>query len=164
MSERIIDEKAVIEAILFASPHGISIEALSQKSNIPIEKCKKILEELSRQKFVSGVALSEHNGTWSMRVHSDLNQAVRDLAKIEFPKSLLETLSIIAYKSPVTQAAVIKVRGNKAYNHVVELVNLGFVSSKSHGRTNKLSLTQKFYEYFDIGSQRQLKELFKMKT
>ena len=67
----------------------------------------------------------------------------------EMTKSVMETLAVIAWKQPIIQADVIKIRTNKAYEHIKELVGMGFVTSEKFGRTKKLKLTQKFLDYFD---------------
>jgi segregation and condensation protein B len=151
--------KATVEAILFASPKGLTVQEISEKSGIKLSQVKTALKELKSNKFSSGVVLSEHNGVWELQIHGDYKEAVKDITKVEFPKSLLETLSIIAYKSDITQSEVIKVRGNKAYGHIDQLEKLGFISSRPFGRTSKIRLAQKFYDYYDI-SKNELKGAF----
>lgn len=154
------DNRAIVEAILFASPRRLTTQEIAEKSGLKINATKRTLKELKNDKFVSGVTLSEHNGVWKLQVHGDYKNVVRDVTKIEFPKSLIGTLSVIAYKNGVNQSEVIKVRGNKAYSHIADLTKLGFITSKPHGRTKKLKLAQKFYEYFDIAKS-DVKRLFK---
>ena len=61
-----------------------------------------------------------------------------------------KTLAIIAYKQPVTQSEVIKIRGNKAYDHIKSLREQSLISADRKGRTRLLKVTSNFYEYFDI--------------
>ncbi len=70
--------------------------------------------------------------------HQDLNQGE------------LRTLSLIAYNSPVEQADIIDIRGNRAYQHVKELVKRGFLSKEKDGRTAILEVTDHFLDYFEI--------------
>ena len=65
-------------------------------------------------------------------------------------KPTQETLAVIAYKQPIMQCDVIKIRGNKAYDHVKTLVEQGFITNERSGRTRILKLTEKFYDYFDV--------------
>ena len=45
---------------------------------------------------------------------------------------------------------MVKIRGNKSYDHIKLLQELDFVISEKFGRTRILKLTQKFYDYFDV--------------
>ena len=45
---------------------------------------------------------------------------------------------------------MIHIRTNKAYDHLKELEQLGFISRKKHGRTNLIKLSEKFFKYFDL--------------
>ena len=70
----------------------------------------------------------------------------------EFVKSEQETLAIIAYKQPIKQSVIIKIRGNKAYDHIKKFADLGLIKKKKVGHTYELSLSDDFYDYFNIGS------------
>jgi len=71
----------------------------------------------------------------------------------EFTKAEKETLAIIAYKHPIKQSVVIKIRGNKAYDHIKKYVELGLVNKKKVGHTNELTLSEEFYDYFGVGTE-----------
>ena len=45
---------------------------------------------------------------------------------------------------------IIKIRGNKAYDHVKKFVELGLLKKKKAGHTNELFLSDEFYEYFSV--------------
>ena len=68
----------------------------------------------------------------------------------EFTKAEQETLAIIAYKQPVKQSIVIKIRGNKAYDHIKKFKDLGLLIIKPQGHTLILELSDDFYEYFNL--------------
>ena len=68
----------------------------------------------------------------------------------ELDRPTQETLAVIAYKNPAQQHEIIKIRGNKAYDHIGILKELDFVTSEPSGRSRLLKLTQKFYDYFDV--------------
>jgi len=80
----------------------------------------------------------------------------------EFTKAEQETLAVIAYKQPVKQSVIIKIRGNKAYDHIKKFRDIGLVQAKKVGHTNELSLSDEFFEYFhivnknDLGAQKVL--------
>ena len=73
----------------------------------------------------------------------------------------METLAVIAWKYPVLQSEVTKIRTNKAYEHLRELEEMGYITREKKGRTRQIKLTQKFFDYFDIVEKEKLKEKFK---
>ena len=76
----------------------------------------------------------------------------------EFSKSEQETLAIIAYKQPIKQSVLIKIRSNKAYDHIKRFFELGLIKKKRIGRTYELSLSDEFYDYFNIQEGKNLFE------
>ncbi|MBU0461935.1 MAG: SMC-Scp complex subunit ScpB, partial [Nanoarchaeota archaeon] len=78
----------------------------------------------------------------------------------ELSKAVMETLAVIAWKQPITQAKVVDIRTNKAYDHVEELVELGFITKERYGRSYMLRITQKFLDYFDLPDQEAARKLF----
>ena len=101
------------------------------------------------------------NDIWKLAVKPGYIHLTSDLySKNEMDKSLLETLAVIAWKQPIIQSDVVKVRGTLTYDHVRILKEIGYVESEKFGRTRKLKLTPKFYDYFDV-SKKELADKFK---
>ncbi len=153
-----------VEALLFASgkpldPSFITevIEASSKK------KVKNALEKLKNdyEERQSPLMMIEQDGLWKLTVREEFLPIVRKIVSdTELPKSVLETLGVIAWKSPTLQSEVIKVRTNKAYEHIDQLEKLGFIQKKKEGRSYKISLTEKFFDYFDV-QKGDIKKMFK---
>ncbi len=77
----------------------------------------------------------------------------------------MRTLAFIAYKQPVTQAYVTKVRGKLAYQHIRKIVEMGLISEEKLGNTKVLRTTEAFADYFNLSHnlsamKQQLKYLF----
>ena len=68
----------------------------------------------------------------------------------EFSKTEQETLAVIAYKQPIKQSVIIKIRGNKAYEHIRNFAQLNLIKAKKLGRTKELTLSEEFYDYFHV--------------
>jgi segregation and condensation protein B len=68
----------------------------------------------------------------------------------EFTKAEQESLAIIAYKQPMKQSVLVKIRGNKSYDHIKRFSELGLIVKKRSGHTWDLSLSDSFYEYFHV--------------
>ena len=94
----------------------------------------------------------EKNGLWKMDVRQDFFYLINKLAtgSSEFSKAEQETLAIIAYKQPIKQSVIIKLRGNKAYDHVKKFSELGLLKKKKEGHTHILLLSDEFYDYFNL--------------
>jgi segregation and condensation protein B len=155
-------EKASIEALLFAT-NGLTIEEISRRTGIPPGRTKRILEELELENFNDsrGVHIEQQGNIWKMAIKPEMVPQLADLLPPEFPKSLLKTLAIIAAKKPVKQSLIVKIRGNKAYDHIKKLEKLGFITSEKKGTTMLLDLTQSFFNYFQL-NEIQIKDKFKL--
>src|SRR3989344_1556166 len=136
------DLKKKIETLLFATGRSLTLQELSSLTKIAsLEDIKKTLESLKKD-------------------YSERDSSLHLVGENEMDKSLLETLAVIAWKQPIIQSDVVKVRGTLTYDHVRILKEIGYVESEKFGRTRKLKLTPKFYDYFDV-SKKELADKFK---
>jgi len=97
-----------------------------------------------------------------MDVKPDYSDIINKLAtgSSEFSKSEQETLAIIAYKQPIKQSVLIRIRSNKAYDHIKKFSDLGLIKKKRMGHTYDLSLSDDFYDYFNVQDKNfKLKEI-----
>lgn len=144
-------EKAGLEALLFAT-NGMNVDELSKRTGLTPGKIKRLLEELELEHLNDerGIHVEQIGEIWRMTVKPEMIPNLRDLLPPEFPKSLLKTLAIVAAKKPVRQSLIVKIRGNKAYDHIKKLTRLGFITSEKKGTTQVLDLTQNFFNYFQL--------------
>ena len=56
------------------------------------------------------------------------------------------------------QSVLIKIRGNKAYDHVKKFTEMGLVNKKKTGHTSELTLSEDFYDYFQIERGKKIEE------
>ncbi len=143
-----------IEAVLFISGKFLTIQELISFSDLNPITIKEVLEKL-RDKYEndnSAIEIVEKSGSWKMDVNKDYADVVNRLAtgSSEFSKSEQETLAIIAYKQPIKQSVLVKIRSNKAYDHIKKFTDLGLIKKKRMGRTYDLSLNDDFYNYFNV--------------
>jgi segregation and condensation protein B len=87
-----------------------------------------------------------------MDVRPEFSHIVNRLAtgSPEFSKAEQETLAIVALKQPIKQSVIVKIRGNKAYDHIKKFSGLELIKKKKSGRTYELNLSADFYDYFNI--------------
>jgi segregation and condensation protein B len=152
--------KSKIEAVLFCIPEGIDTKKLAKVCGIGsaghVKTClKEMQKEFNDQE--RGVRLMEKEGLWSFAIHDDHVPLVKDAARPEIDKAVLETLAFIAYKKNARQSDIVKFRSNKAYTHIKELEDREFIISKKKGKTKVLSPTPKFYSYFSLREDEELK-------
>lgn len=155
--------KNQIEAILFASGKKVSYEELARLCNTDISSVKNEILILKKEyeERNSPIFLTEETDGWKMTVREKyLSLVHKMLPETELSKSVLETLAVIAWKHPVLQSDVIKIRTNKAYEHIDELVERGFISKEKKGRSYLLKVTQKFNEYFELPNKEAIKKIF----
>lgn len=145
------DAFKVMEAALYMSSKGSSIEELGKMANIPLLKTREYLPELIEafNRRDSALEIVEDIGGYRMKVRAPYDEKVSHLAGAsELSPGEMKTLAFIAYKQPLIQSQLVQVRSNTAYDHLAILVEKGFVSREPKGRTYLLRTTKKFSEYF----------------
>jgi len=143
-----------IEAALFVSGRFLGVPELVELTDINPLLLKELLEKLKEDYILRDCSLEiiNKNDLWKMDLRQEYFNMINKLASgnAEFTKAEQETLAIIAYKQPVKQSVIIKIRGNKAYDHVKHFIDLGLVRARKIGHTNELNLTEQFYDYFHL--------------
>lgn len=158
-----LDLKKKVEALLFSSGKSMTIEEIAALCKSNSEEIKQTLNELKKEydEKDSSLMFIEEGENWKLSVREQYLPIVQKIVtETELSKTVIETLAVIAFKYPILQSDLIKVRTNKAYDHLSELENAGYISRQKHGRTKLIKLTGKFFEYFDLPKDK-IKEKFK---
>ncbi|MFB6213018.1 MAG: SMC-Scp complex subunit ScpB [Candidatus Nanohaloarchaea archaeon] len=157
-------KKARLESALFLSDEPIDKEEIADILDLGsmgyvdmlIEEYQEDLEEEHR-----GLELVETPEGYELKVKNEHLDHVSHLAPHQdLNEGQLRTLSLIAYNSPVEQADIVEIRGNRAYQHVKELVSRGFVDKEKDGRTAILDVTDHFLDYFNLESVDEFKRQY----
>jgi len=157
-----VSVKSKVEAVLFSVGHKINLDNISKLCRSKKEDVVTALNELKREyeEKQSSLMLVEEGDSWKFTVRDHLIPIVRKIVtETELTRSVLETLAVIAFKYPILQSDLIKIRTNKAYDHLVELEKSSYITRQKRGRTNLIKLTEKFYKYFDL-TEEKLKDQF----
>ncbi len=158
------DLKQKVEALLFAAGKRVSIDDIARLCRVHnkekiISALNEIKQEYEARKAPTMVV--EEGAFWKLTVREKYLSLVKQTtSQAEMPKTVMETLSVIAWKSPALQSEIIELRTNKAYDHIDELEQLGFLVKERHGRSYLLRLTQKFFDYFDLKDEEEVKKKF----
>ena len=151
--------KAAIEAILFTM--GESVELGRIADAIQLKETKKLLDELIKEYRSSsniGMNIIELDGAYQMCTKPQMYEYLIRIAKQ--PKKrvltdvLLETLSIIAYKQPITKQEIEGIRGVSCDHAVNKLVEYGLVDEVGRldapGRPILFGTTESFLRSFGV--------------
>jgi len=140
----------IIEAILFASSRPVSLDELIDVTNFDKKDILMAIEKLRKFYDETSIEITEVNGKYSMEVKTEYADYAMKFAPMELKRSMLKTLSLIAYHQPVKQSELKKMVGSAVYEHVKELKKKGFINTKKEGRTKLITTTSYFYDYFGI--------------
>ena len=153
---------AVVEAILCTMGDSVEISARAKAMETEPREIKKYIEYL-KEKYEnkdSGIGLLELDKSVQLCTKKEMYEYLVKIAKA--PKkavltdSLMETLSIIAYKQPITRLEVEKIRGVNSDHAVNRLVEFGLVQELGRldapGRPLLFGTTEEFLRSFGVKS------------
>lgn len=154
--------EGVIEAILFAVGDSVELGKIAAAIEHDEDTTRKIIHRMM-DKYAAeerGVRIMELENSFQMCTKKEMYEYLIRIAKQ--PKKyvltdvLLETLSIIAYKQPVTKLEVEKIRGVKSDHAVNKLVEYDLVCEVGRmdapGRPLLFGTTEEFLRRFGIQS------------
>ncbi|MCH5333800.1 MAG: SMC-Scp complex subunit ScpB [Agathobacter sp.] len=152
--------KAIIEAILFTMGESVDLGRIAETIELDKNQTKAIIEEMMAEweQADRGVSILELDGAYQMCTKSEMYEYLIRIAKQ--PKHrvltdvLLETLSIIAYKQPVTKQEIEKIRGVSSDHAVNKLVEYNLVCELGRldapGRPLLFGTTEEFLRSFGV--------------
>ncbi len=150
--------KDKLEAILFTLGRPLTIQQISELIHFNnIDVIKETLQQLKQEydEKNSSLEIVQDNNFYRMNIKSNFLPLVKDLMpNTELERPVISTLAIIAWKQPVLQSEVVKMRGNTAYEHIKLLSDLCFISTEKHKLTKLIKLTPKFFDYFDTNKDK----------
>lgn len=160
----------LIEAALYVTGRPIDIKTLGTIVGLRSEdKIKEFARALKSKYAGDGSSLEVlelSDGRFVMQLKPQYVRHVKRLATRQLlTPGPMKTLSFIAYRQPVTQSYLAKVRGNLTYSHVKQLQEAGLIAEEKLGRTKILRTTPNFADYFNLSHdlpsmKRQLEKLF----
>ena len=151
----------VVEAIIFASGTPIAKADLCQKvPELTTQKLNSIVKTLSKRYSEDcGIVLAEFNGKLQFMSNPKYGDAVADvltpLKEKELTKTLLEVLSTIAYKQPITRLEIDDMRGGTNSEYALSgLLKAGLVEAVGRkdtvGRPLLYGTTDEFLKKFQL--------------
>ena len=161
--------EAVIEAILFTMGESVEISRLAEAVGEDVEVTREIIDGMRRKLDAEdrGIAIIELENAYQMctkgEMYEYLVRIARTPKKYVLTDALLETLSIIAYKQPVTRLEVERIRGVNSDHAVNRLVEFGLAQEVGRldapGRPLLFGTTEEFLRSFGVSSLDELPTL-----
>ncbi|MCI7789734.1 MAG: SMC-Scp complex subunit ScpB [Lachnospiraceae bacterium] len=154
--------EAVIEAVLFAMGDSVEMSKLTHVLEMDSKEIKKIIDGMNEKykKEDRGITIVELEGSYQLCTKPELYEYLIKVAKAPrkyvLSDTLLETLSIIAYKQPVTRLEVEKIRGVSCDHAVNRLVEFNLIQELGRldapGRPLLFGTTEEFLRTFGVKS------------
>ncbi len=162
-----------IEVVLFLENQLVEDKRLANTTKIPINDLSLHIDKLNELYKKSGSVLSvkKLENFYQLYVDDDYQDKVLlpyQPKKKKLSKAILETLTIVAYKQPVTKIEVDAVRGVNCGNYIKQLFEEGFIELAGRkdvaGKPNMYRTTHKFLVHFGLNSLKDLPSLKEIKT
>ena len=155
--------KAVIGAVLFSVGNSVEYKKLATVLGRDVDETKGLVAELKKEYDGNddcGFTIIELEESVQMCSKASMYEHLIKIAKVpksySLTDSMLETLSIIAYKQPVTKLEIEKIRGVSCDHAVNKLVEYGLITElgrlQAPGRPLLFGTTEEFLRSFNVTS------------
>ncbi len=154
--------QGVIEAILFTMGDSVELSKIAAAIEHDEKTTKKMIHNMMDQYEAQnrGIRIIELEDSFQMctkkETYEYLIRVAKQPKKYVLTDVLLETLSIIAYKQPVTKLEIEKIRGVKSDHAVNKLVEFGLAEEVGRmdapGRPLLFGTTEEFLRRFSVQS------------
>ena len=166
--------KASLEAILFSMGDSIDPETIAQALDVSEETIRAVLDEMGKEyeSEERGIRIIRLEGRYQLATKKELYpvliRLVRQPKKISLSVVVLETLSIVAYKQPVTRAQIEKIRGVSCDHAINRLLEYGLICEAGRldapGRPILFGTTEEFLRHFGTDSLDELPRISPVKV
>ena len=163
------EQEAVAEAVLFTMGGSVSVRQLAAALESDEETARAAAERLKEkyQRRKGGLEIVQLEDSYQMCTracyYENLIRVASAPKKQVLSDVVLETLSIIAYKQPVTKLEIEKIRGVKSDHAVNRLVEYNLVYEAGRldapGRPALFATTEEFLRRFGVGSLQDLPDI-----
>jgi len=163
--------KRIVEAALLASAQPLSLPqlaALFAESEAPThEELARSLEQLTDECAERGIELKEVASGFRYQVRQDVHTWIARLwteRQTKYSRALLETLSLIAYRQPITRGEIEQIRGVAVSTNIVKTLEerewIRVVGYRDvPGKPELFGTTRHFLDYFNLKSLDELPPL-----
>ena len=152
--EEQIDYKKLVEAALFMSPSALGVQELSSITGIASvghieEMVRKLVEEYKARDTALEIIEIDKKFMFALR-EPYASKVSKFASGPDISRGALRLLAYVSKNNNALQSAIVKVFGSTTYDYVKELVEKGFLDKRKVGRSSRISVTNKFKEYFSV--------------
>lgn len=161
-------EEAIVEAVLFTMGKSVELRQLAAALGTDTERAEAAVRRLQIRYEAEkrGMQITQLEDSWQMATRAEYYENLIRVAATPKKQILtdvvLETLSIIAYKQPITKLEIEKIRGVKSDHAVNKLIEYNLVYEVGRldvpGRPALFATTEEFLRRFGVGSTKELPE------
>lgn len=154
--------EAIIEAILFTMGDSVEVSRIAKVIEQDVNTTKKIIHNLmdKYEEEDRGIRIIELEDSYQMCTKKEMYEYLIQIAKqprrYVLTDVVLETLSIIAYKQPITKIEIERIRGVKSDHAVNKLIEYNLVAEVGRmdtpGRPILFGTTEEFLRRFSVQS------------
>ena len=154
--------EAVIEAVLFTMGDSVSAEHISVAIEHDVDTTIKLIHNMMDKYEAEdrGIRIIELDGKFQLctkqEYYDNLIKVCSQPRKYSLTDAALETLSIVAYKQPITKIEIEKIRGVNSDHSVSKLVELNLIKEVGRldapGRPMLFGTTEDFLRSFGVSS------------
>tara|TARA_B100001142_G_scaffold322735_1_gene371596 strand:- start:40 stop:915 length:876 start_codon:yes stop_codon:yes gene_type:complete len=167
--------KMVVEGLLLASGRPLTIANIAnvfeEKERPDSKELRLIMDVIAEECDDRGFELKEVASGYRFQVKQELSEWIGKLWEEKPPRytrALLEILSLIAYKQPITRGDIEEVRGVSVSPNIIRtLIDREWVRVVGHrdvpGRPAMFATTKQFLDYFNLKSLQDLPPLSEIK-
>lgn len=166
MEDSVVKNQAAIEAVLFSMGDAVSAKDLAKVLGLDEKDIIRLINDMmdkyeSEDRGIRIVKLEDSYQLCTKNEYYDiLSQLVNMPKKHNLTDSLMETLSIIAYKQPVTRQEIEAIRGVSCVHAINKLVEYKLVAEVGRldaiGRPILFGTTEDFLRSFGVTSMDEL--------
>lgn len=156
----------IIEAILFVAGEPVKTADLAHALDLTASELEPILDALRDEYDLDerGLRLNRFGESVQLATRAEyapfIERLLQPVQKQSLSQAAMETLSIVAYRQPVTKGEIEAVRGVKCDYSVQSLINKGLIEEagrrESLGKPMLYRTTEKFLAHFGIENLNQL--------
>ena len=154
--------RAEIEAILFSLGESVDIAVIADAVGLSRAETEKVLKDMQQRYEAAdrGIRLIRLEDRYQLSTKKELYptliKVVRQPQKTTLTDVLMETLSIVAYRQPVTRTEIEKIRGVKCDHAINKLVEYNLIQEVGRldapGRPILFGTTEEFLRHFGTDS------------
>ena len=154
--------RGALEASLFVAGEAVQLEALARALEMTVLECDRLIDQIAQQ------YLAEQRGIEIIRIEDrvqfrtsrqyaeQVQRALKPLSARTLSRSVLETLSIVAYKQPVTRSEIEGIKGVSADYSLRTLLQRRLIEpvgrKEAIGRPMMYGTTDEFMRHFGLST------------